>query len=78
MEEESVNIPKHIWETVGSLDAYFELHARYRYEKYTSNHDAWQGLEAERAAYGIPPRFTTFEGFKQGRYRYVLDKLGRK
>lgn len=78
MEEENVNIPKHIWDTVCSDEAYFERHAYLRAEKYTNNHDAWQGLEAERAVYGLQPRFSSFESFKQTRYNYILSKLNRK
>lgn len=78
MEEENVKIPKHIWDTVCSDEAYFDRHTYLRAEKYTNNHDAWYALERERESYGLQPRFSSFEIFKQARYRYVLEKLGRK
>ena len=37
-----------------------------------------QALEAERTAYNIPPRYSTFESFKQSRVNFILTKLGRK
>jgi hypothetical protein len=78
MENEKIEIPVHVWETVCSLDGYFDRHLWMRENKYTSNFDAWQALEAERAEYNIPPRYTTFESFKRSRFNYILAKLGRK
>ena len=77
-ESDKIEIPVHVWETVCSLEAYFDRHMMLRQTKYTSNYDAWAGLEAERAAYNIPPRYTSFESFKTNRYKYIWEKLNKK
>lgn len=75
---ENVNVPKHIWDTVCSVDAYFDYHQYLRENKYTSNHDAWEALERERESWGLPMRFTSFESFKKSRYNWVCLKIGKK
>jgi hypothetical protein len=77
-DDDKIEIPIHVWETVCSSEAYFDRHLWLRENKYTSNFDAWAGLEAERAAYNIPPRYTSFESFKTNRYKYILEKLNKK
>lgn len=78
MEEKKIEIPEHIWQTACSDDGYFDYHLYLRTEKYTSNHDAWEALERERQAWGLPMRYTTFESFKTNRYKWLYDKLNRK
>lgn len=71
-----IQVSAHIIKTV-EIEEYYRLFNRYLC-LYDSHKKAWEIIESEREAVGIPARYNSYETFKSAKYQYYKRRDAKK